>query len=241
MSIPVLEEQIAIVVYGFSLFSTDDIWCNLLFYDCFHVREGLFIHQSYKAEEWLCLSVVRRRCQQKKIWTCSSKKISEFVSGHLTGRASDAVSLINDNQIPPAVNDGVDALLVVLLNSFFSPTDALLKWFNRIHRRDDLVKLPVNIIVVRYLSDGIVILWKNNPELLSELFFHLDAPLCYQTSRTNNKDPLDKASCFELLNNQARLNGLSKTYFIGKDIADVIVTDRTIQDMKLMWERDNPA
>ena len=231
MSIPVLEEQIAIVIYGFSLFSTDDIWCNLLFYDCFHVREGLFIHQSYKAEEWLCLSVVRRRCQQKKIWTCSSKKISEFVSGHLTGRASDAMRFIYDDQIPPAVNNGVDAFLVVLLNSFFSPADTLLQRFDRIHRRDDLVKLPVNIIVVRYLTDGVVIFWKNDPKLLTELFFHLDVPLCYQTSRTYNKDPLDKASCFEFLNNQARFDGLSKTYFISKDVADVVITYSTIQNV----------
>ena len=241
MSIPVLEKQATIVIYGFSLFSTNDIWRNLLFYDRFHVWEGLFIHQSDKSEERLCLSVVRRRCQEKKIWTCGREKVSKFISGNFAGRTCNTVSLINDDKVPSTVDNGVDTFFVVLFNPLFSPTNTFFQRLDRIHRRDDLIKLSINIIIIRYLADGIVILWKNDPELLTELFFHFNVPLRYQTSRTHNKDPLDKASCLELLNNQARLNGLSKTYFIGKDIADVIVTDRTIQDMKLMWERDNPA
>jgi hypothetical protein len=151
------------------------------------------------------------------------------------------MSLIYDDQIPPAVDNGVDTFFVILFDPLFSPADTFFQRFNRVHRRDDLIKLSIYIIVVRYLTDSVVIFWKNDSELLSELFFHLDAPLCYQSSRTYNKDSLDKASRFELLNNQACLDGLSKTHFIGKDVADIIVTDRTIQDMKLMRKRDNAA
>ena len=57
---PVLEELVAVVIDGLTLFSADKIRRDLLLNNRLCIRESLFIKQTDKPQERLCLSVMRR-------------------------------------------------------------------------------------------------------------------------------------------------------------------------------------
>ena len=106
------------------------------------------------------------------------------------------MSLINYDQIPAAIDNGVYAFLVVLFNALISPSSMTLYGFDGVHRRDNLIVLTIDIFVVRYTANGIIIGWQYHIELLMELIMHFCCPLSDESGRANNKNTLNKPTSF---------------------------------------------
>ena len=153
----VFEELVSVVVDSFALLCANQIWRYLLLYDGLSIRECLLIQQPDKPQERLCLAIVRRSRKQQQIGTRLRKQISQFITCHLAGGPGDTVSLINDDQVPAAVDDGINPLLVIFLDTFIRPAGMLFDWLDRVHRRYDLIVLPVNILAVCQASNGVEI------------------------------------------------------------------------------------
>ena len=83
--------------------------------------------------------------------------MTQLVACHLAGRSSNTVRFIDDNQIPAAVDDGVNSLLVVFFHTLIRPTGVLLDRLNGVHRGDDLIELAIYIVGIREAADRIII------------------------------------------------------------------------------------
>lgn len=79
----------------------------------------------------------------------------------------------------------------------------------------------------------------NDVELLTEFFLHLRTPLRDKTSRTYHKDAAHKPARLKFFYYKSRLNCLTKSDFISKDIADVVVRQCPVQNVQLVGRRDD--
>ena len=184
---------------------------------------------------------MRCRGKHKKVRACLRKKAAQFISCNFTGASGYSVCFINYNQVPPAVDDGINALFVILLNTLFCPADTLLKRFNRIHGRDHLIELPIDIIVICYLSDCVIVFWQNDVELLIEFFLHFEAPLRNQTSGANNENALDQSASFKLFDNKPSFDCFAKSNLIRQYISDAVCGYGSVQNVHLVRKGDNSA
>ena len=83
--------------------------------------------------------------------------MAKLVPRHFTSRACYTVCLIDDDQIPTAVDDGIDPLFVVFFNLFIGPASTFLQRFDGVHRRDNLIILSVDVIAVCKTSNRVEI------------------------------------------------------------------------------------
>ena len=153
----IFKQQIAIVIDGLTLLCTNQIRSHLFLYDRLGVRECLFIQQSHKAQERLCLTVVRCCRQEQQVWARLRQQVAQLISGHLAGGTGNTVGLIDDDKVPATVDDRIDAFLVIFFYTLICPASVFFDRLDRIHRRDNLVVLAIDIIRIRQASNGVVI------------------------------------------------------------------------------------
>ena len=65
--------------------------------------------------------------------------------------------LIYDDQIPSAVDDGIDSFLIVLFNLFLAPAGVFFNRLDRIHWGNHLIELTIHIIIIRQAANRIII------------------------------------------------------------------------------------
>ena len=102
--------------------------------------------------------------------------------------------LVDDNQIPSAIDDGFYALLIILFHPFIRPAGVLFYRLDGIHGRDDPVKLTVHIVIIGQTSYRIKIRWQDYLKFFMEFLLHFNRPLTYQSGRTNDQDTRNQAT-----------------------------------------------
>ena len=78
-------------------------------------------------------------------------------------------------------------------------------------------------------------------ELLGELALHLVGPLRRQSGRAHHERAPHEASCLELLQDEACLNGLSEADLVCQQVAHVVVGERAVKGVQLVRQRDHVA
>ena len=191
MCISLFEKQISIIIYCFAFLCTDQIRCHLFLNNRFIVWKCLLVQQPHQAQKRLSFSIMGCSGQQKEIRTCLRKKVSKLITSHIAGRTSNTMCLINNNQIPSAIDNGLDSFLIIFFNPLIGPACMFFHRLNGIHWRNDLVKLAIDIVVVCQATNCFKVRWKYHLKLFMEFFLHFSRPLTYQSSRTNHQDSFD--------------------------------------------------
>ena len=83
--------------------------------------------------------------------------MAKLISCHFASRASYAVCLIDDDQVPATIDDGIDPFFVVFFDFFIGPASTFLQRFDGVHRRDNLIILAVDVIAVCKTSNRVEI------------------------------------------------------------------------------------
>ena len=234
-----LEERLSLRIDGVPLLGADHERLDALAGDLARIGERRLIDQRHQPMERVGLALVGSRRQEQQTRRGVRQSAAELMAGYLIGAASQAMRLIDDDQVPARGGQVLEALAVVLCHSLTGPPSASVERLDRVQRADDLIARPPHVVGAGETTERGEVARDERAELLREVSAHLRDPLVDQSLGRHYQRPANHTSQLELAHDQPGFDSLPQAHFVRQQVADEVPARRPRQRLNLMRQRDH--